>query len=249
MQFLWLPAIRAQLALREKNPTSALHTLQPASPIELGETPFGNNISCLYPVYTRGEAYLAAGQGAAAASEFQKILERSGIVWNCWTRAAGRSDGRKPDHSLSLAFPWRRIFSKAAKPRSKPFRIGPLPGKSVKNPGLNAVRRRCSLCLSRRHFALWDLLQRPVVIHGWPPAAGAAIILAAVAKVPAKSGSRGLDPKRKMSQPQSPEVTADSVRMGPTDRFENRCPASLRLSLGHAKSNPGTQFLRFPPRL
>jgi hypothetical protein len=27
------------------------------------------------------------------------------------------------------------------------------------------------------------------------------------------------------------------------------CPASLRLSLGHAKSNPRTQFLRFPPKL
>jgi eukaryotic-like serine/threonine-protein kinase len=87
MQVLWLPAIRAQLALREKNPTSALRTPQPASPVELGETPFGNNISCLYPVYTRGGAYLAAGQGAAAASEFQKILEHSGIVWNCWTGA------------------------------------------------------------------------------------------------------------------------------------------------------------------
>jgi hypothetical protein len=37
------------------------------------------------PVYVRGEAYLAAGQGGAAATEFQKILDHSGIVWNCWT--------------------------------------------------------------------------------------------------------------------------------------------------------------------
>ena len=35
----------------------------------------------------RGEAYLAAGQGSAAAAEFQKILDHSGIVWNCWTGA------------------------------------------------------------------------------------------------------------------------------------------------------------------
>jgi hypothetical protein len=35
----------------------------------------------------RGKAYLAAGQGAAAAAEFQKILAHSGIVWNCWTGA------------------------------------------------------------------------------------------------------------------------------------------------------------------
>ncbi len=35
----------------------------------------------------RGQAYLAAGQGAAAAAEFQKIIDHSGIVWNCWTGA------------------------------------------------------------------------------------------------------------------------------------------------------------------
>jgi len=38
-------------------------------------------------VYVRGEAYLAAGQGKESAAEFQKILEHSGIVWNCWTGA------------------------------------------------------------------------------------------------------------------------------------------------------------------
>ena len=34
-----------------------------------------------------GESYLAAGQGGAGAAEFQKILDHSGIVWNCWTGA------------------------------------------------------------------------------------------------------------------------------------------------------------------
>ena len=34
-----------------------------------------------------GQAYLAAGQGGAAVTEFQKILDHSGIVWNCWTGA------------------------------------------------------------------------------------------------------------------------------------------------------------------
>jgi hypothetical protein len=38
-------------------------------------------------VYVRGEAYLAAGQGKEAAAEFQKIIDHSGIVWNCWTGA------------------------------------------------------------------------------------------------------------------------------------------------------------------
>ena len=87
MQSLWLPAIQAQVALDKKNTASALITLQAASRIELGNIPFLNNISCLYPTYVRGEAYLAGGQGKAAAAEFQKILDHSGIVWNCWTGA------------------------------------------------------------------------------------------------------------------------------------------------------------------
>jgi serine/threonine protein kinase/tetratricopeptide (TPR) repeat protein len=87
MQSLWLPAIQAQLALNRKNPASALTALQAASPIEFGQINFVANISCLYPVYIRGEAYLAAGQGRAAVAEFQKILDHNGIVWNCWTGA------------------------------------------------------------------------------------------------------------------------------------------------------------------
>jgi tetratricopeptide (TPR) repeat protein len=87
MQSLWLPSIQAQLALDKKNPASAMTALQSASPIELGQISFVINISCLYHMYVRGEAYLAAGQGNAAAAEFQKILDHSGIVWNCWTGA------------------------------------------------------------------------------------------------------------------------------------------------------------------
>ena len=88
LQSIWLPAIRAQVALNKKNPAAAVNALQPAtSPLELGQITFVTNISCLYPTYVRGEAYLAAGQGSAAAVEFQKVLDHSGIVWNCWTGA------------------------------------------------------------------------------------------------------------------------------------------------------------------
>ena len=87
MQKLWLPAIRAQLALNKKNPADALNTLQLDSPIEFGLIRFVNNISCLYPTYIKGQAYLAAGQGRSAAGEFQKIIDHSGLVWNCWTGA------------------------------------------------------------------------------------------------------------------------------------------------------------------
>ncbi|HZL66139.1 MAG TPA: tetratricopeptide repeat protein, partial [Candidatus Limnocylindrales bacterium] len=88
MQSLWLPAIHAQVALDRRDPAVALEGLQAAAPpMELGLINFVLNISCLYPTYIRAEADLAAGQGRPAAAEFQKILDHSGIVWNCWTGA------------------------------------------------------------------------------------------------------------------------------------------------------------------
>jgi serine/threonine protein kinase/tetratricopeptide (TPR) repeat protein len=87
MQSLWLSAIQAQLALDRRNPVSAGQIPQAANPLELGQIAFVLNISCLYPIYIRGQAFLAAGQGSAAAIEFQKILDHNGIVWNCWTGA------------------------------------------------------------------------------------------------------------------------------------------------------------------
>jgi eukaryotic-like serine/threonine-protein kinase len=91
MQSLWLPAIRARVALNQKNPAAAISDLQAAtSPLELGQIGFVINMSCLYPTYMHGESYLASGQGSAAAIAFQKILDHSGIVWNCWTGALAR---------------------------------------------------------------------------------------------------------------------------------------------------------------
>ena len=87
MQSLWLPAIQAQLALGRKNPALALNVPQAASPLELATITFIINPSCLYPLYVHGQTYLAAGQGTAATAEFQKIIDHSGIVWNCWTGA------------------------------------------------------------------------------------------------------------------------------------------------------------------
>jgi eukaryotic-like serine/threonine-protein kinase len=87
MQSLWLPAIQAQLSMDRRNPAQALNALQAALPIELGSIGFISQSSCLYHAYSRGEAYLAAGQGSSAAAEFQKILDHNGIVGNCWTGA------------------------------------------------------------------------------------------------------------------------------------------------------------------
>ena len=36
----------------------------------------------LYPVFVRGEAYLAGHQGSEAAAEFQKLLDHPGVVLN-----------------------------------------------------------------------------------------------------------------------------------------------------------------------
>ena len=91
MQSLWLPGIQAQSALDRKNPADAVDQLQPAlPPIEYGQISFISQMSCLYHTYIRGQAYLAEGQGKEAAAEFQKILNHSGIVWNCWTGALAR---------------------------------------------------------------------------------------------------------------------------------------------------------------
>jgi len=88
MQLLWLPAVRAQEAIDRKNPAEALEVLHVVAPsIEFGQMAFVDNLSCLYATYIHGDAYLDAGQGAAASAEFQKILDHSGIVWNCWTGA------------------------------------------------------------------------------------------------------------------------------------------------------------------
>jgi predicted Zn-dependent protease len=76
VQFIYLPVLHAQLALSHKDSAKAIAALQSAAPYELG------NAGGLYPVYTRGQAYLTARQGREAAAEFQKVLEHRGIVRN-----------------------------------------------------------------------------------------------------------------------------------------------------------------------
>ena len=83
IQFNYLLTLRAKLALGHANPQEALDILKAAAPYELGLPALGfYNWPNLYPVYVRGEAYLAAHQGREAAAEFQKILEHRGIVLN-----------------------------------------------------------------------------------------------------------------------------------------------------------------------
>jgi tetratricopeptide (TPR) repeat protein/predicted Ser/Thr protein kinase len=83
VQFNYLPSVRAKLALGRGNSSEALDILAAAGTYELGRTTFSSySWTGLYPVFVRGEAYLAAHQGPQAAAEFQKILDHRGIVWN-----------------------------------------------------------------------------------------------------------------------------------------------------------------------
>jgi len=83
VQLNYLPSLRAKLALDRGNSSEALEILSVAAPYELGRTTYSSYMSNgMYPVFVRGETYLAAHQGRQAAAEFQRILDHRGIVWN-----------------------------------------------------------------------------------------------------------------------------------------------------------------------
>jgi eukaryotic-like serine/threonine-protein kinase len=85
VQSRYLPMIRAATLLGTGNASKeadrAIESLATAAPYELGTLGQTLNLA-LYPVYLRGQVYLAVHQGAAAAVEFQKILGYPGVVLN-----------------------------------------------------------------------------------------------------------------------------------------------------------------------
>jgi tetratricopeptide (TPR) repeat protein len=105
----YLPTLRALSSLNAGQPAQAIDQLQTARIYEFSDPAlsvlafFGG----LYPSYVRGEAYLAARQGAEAAAEFQKILDHRGLVLadpmgararvelgRAWTLAGDRTKAR-----------------------------------------------------------------------------------------------------------------------------------------------------------
>ena len=69
----WLPIVEARAELAKNNPSEATNRLQVLqSRMEFGSIPNYAIATCPYAVYTRGEAYLAAGQGSAAEGNFRK---------------------------------------------------------------------------------------------------------------------------------------------------------------------------------
>jgi predicted Zn-dependent protease len=75
----WAPTVQGSIELRRKHAPQALAFLESAVSHELGEPGF---INYLYPAYVRGQVYLLARNGNAAANEFQKLLDHRGIVVN-----------------------------------------------------------------------------------------------------------------------------------------------------------------------
>jgi eukaryotic-like serine/threonine-protein kinase len=79
LKLYWLPTINAAIELSRSNSSQALVYLEAPAPYELRQS--GN----LYPAYLRGQAYLLAHNGSAAAAEFQKLLDHRGIALNAVT--------------------------------------------------------------------------------------------------------------------------------------------------------------------
>src|SRR5262249_43435430 len=86
LQNYWSPAIRARIELKHGRAQRAVELLETARQYDLGE-PYELEHAPMYSVYVRGQAYLALGDGSAAAAEFQKILDHRGLVGNDVTGA------------------------------------------------------------------------------------------------------------------------------------------------------------------
>ncbi len=67
-----LPVARATVAIQQNQPSKAIEALQAAAPYERAYSQVP---------YLRGIAYLRRNEGAAAAAEFQKILDHKGANW------------------------------------------------------------------------------------------------------------------------------------------------------------------------
>jgi serine/threonine protein kinase/tetratricopeptide (TPR) repeat protein len=81
VQKYWLPAIRAEIDLRQARPSKAIDDLGVATPLEFAN-PGSTAVPTLYPAYVRAQAYLAMGNDPRAATEFRKLTDRPGLVLN-----------------------------------------------------------------------------------------------------------------------------------------------------------------------
>ncbi|MEO8737533.1 MAG: hypothetical protein ABI380_13455 [Edaphobacter sp.] len=82
VEFNYLPSLDGLISIAHGQPLESIELLQTAVPYELGmqRSTIHGIYGPLYPIYVRGEAYLAAREGANAVTEFQKIIDHRGIV-------------------------------------------------------------------------------------------------------------------------------------------------------------------------
>jgi eukaryotic-like serine/threonine-protein kinase len=82
VRFSYVPELRAFLAMNQREPAKAIELLGNVLPYEFGKprSSTHGSFGALYPIYARGEVYLAAHRGIEAVTEFQKILNHRGIV-------------------------------------------------------------------------------------------------------------------------------------------------------------------------
>jgi tetratricopeptide (TPR) repeat protein len=90
--YSYLPAMHALLALQHNEPARAIDLLEVSAPYDLGSPRCNHHgfYGAMYPVWVRGEAYLALKRPQQAAAEFQKILDHPGLVVNDITGALAR---------------------------------------------------------------------------------------------------------------------------------------------------------------
>jgi hypothetical protein len=79
LKFYCLPTIDAAIEISKNNPSQAILDLEATMPYELGGPLM---FPYLYPPWIRGQAYLAANNGTAAAVEFKKLIDHPGIALN-----------------------------------------------------------------------------------------------------------------------------------------------------------------------
>ncbi len=118
VRFSFVPTLRAIAAIHQGEATKAVELLAPATRYELGwlgccSVGF---VGSLYPIYVRGESYLALGRGLPAAGEFQKIIDYRGLagsnpiaVLAHWRKAkglamAGKGREAKAEYERFLSF-------------------------------------------------------------------------------------------------------------------------------------------------
>jgi len=144
VQNFYLPTIRAAMKLHANDPARAVDILRPTATHELMQA---DAFNMLWPAYVRRLAYLQMGEGAKAATEFQKLLDHPGAVGRSVTgvlshlqlarsrslsgdRAAAR---RSYEHFLGL---W-----KDADPDVPAYREAKAEHTALLNSGAETVRR------------------------------------------------------------------------------------------------------------